>query len=826
MDKVFTSDTPIKRKKGLTTKLVLSMLLVGALPLLIGLFLAFYQGTQKIQEVNGASFEALATETARKLDLVIAEELSRTALLTTDVNIVQFLEQQRDALSELSPTALAKVLQEEQTRWEAGDLDQSHVITQGPIAGNLKKQIEGTYIDPGHPIPIITRSATRALYMTDIAGRIIASIDHEPSYLHAQEPWWQGAFHMGVGQTFLSSVAFDPQLNTYTFTLALPIMDSLRYEAIGILRRVYDVKEFFAPSIETIRFGKTGHVMLIDSRGIVLSCPILPTGTALSDNQLIPLVTPRQAGWTSAPSDGHGGLDTSIIGFSPLDKASAITQASVGVGWHMFVWQSSEELFEPIQQFFQWTATFGFLGVVLLGTLGYLAAHRISAPIRQLQEAARRIGRGEFQEPIVMTTGDEIEELAEEINRMNQQLASHFAGLESQVELKTQEVKYLQESTTQILDSVPDPVIMITPEHTIDYLNQASREALAFSTNGAVIGTPLFQILDVDPKTQAKLQQEIRTIQTSTLQPEDPSRSSPLITELRDPLAQAGWGHPGDTRQEVRLHHRTYLYRWFAVKAAPGKDAGVGLVLRDTTEESALQDRVIQGEKLASLGVLSAGIGHELNNPLVGVIGLGEAIQDEEEMGNIKGYAKDIVKHGKRMAAIIRDFTGQIGNQFLESKTAIDINAQLTQAINVVKGQFPSESITVNTQLATIPPLQAKPHELGQALTNVLTNAFQSIQDTGTIDISTSVNEEGIHIRIADTGSGIASAHLHKVFDPFFTTKTQGEGSGLGLTVAYRIVTKLGGQIRLENNSGPGTVCHITFPIPVEQLTTRKDNAS
>ena len=95
------------------------MLLVGALPLLIGLFLAFYQGTQKIQEVNGASFKALANETARKLDLVVADEISRTSLLTTDIHVIHFLEQQRDALHHLNSSALSKILEQEQTAWKA-----------------------------------------------------------------------------------------------------------------------------------------------------------------------------------------------------------------------------------------------------------------------------------------------------------------------------------------------------------------------------------------------------------------------------------------------------------------------------------------------------------------------------------------------------------------------------------------------------------------------------------------------------------------------------------------------------------------------------------
>lgn len=238
---------PAKRKKGLTQKLVLSMLLVGALPLIIGLLLAFYQGTQEIREVNGSSFEALATETARKLDLVMADELARTSLLTTDVKIIARLEDIRDALSELSPQELARTLTQEQEAWNAKDADMLQRILKGPFAEILQSHVGGTFMDPGHPIPLITRSATRGLFITDRAGRVAASLDSEIPYLHREEVWWQGAFHNGVGQPYIGQVAFDSRLGVYTFTLALPIMDSLRYEAIGVLHRIYDAKEFFCP---------------------------------------------------------------------------------------------------------------------------------------------------------------------------------------------------------------------------------------------------------------------------------------------------------------------------------------------------------------------------------------------------------------------------------------------------------------------------------------------------------------------------------------------------------------------------------------------------
>ncbi|MDH5699284.1 MAG: ATP-binding protein, partial [Nitrospirota bacterium] len=493
--------------------------------------------------------------------------------------------------------------------------------------------------------------------------------------------------------------------------------------------------------------------------------------------------------------------------------------------WHMFVWQSSEEVFAPIEHFLKWTAAFGLLGVVLLVTLGYIAAHRITAPIRRLQEAAQQIGRGEYREPLKLSTGDEIEELADEVNRMNQQLASQFAGLESQVELKTQEVKYLEESTIKILDNVPDPVLMIGQDEQIEYVNKASKEAFAVN-NGEVIGLPLFQILPLDSSTQNRLKQEMQAVQVTGPPSSEDTKTTPSNTALQDPLVPTNWAQSGTNRQELRVNQRTFRYRWFGVQARPGRGPSAGLVLRDTTEESILQDRVIQGEKLASLGVLSAGIGHELNNPLVGVIGLGEAIQEETNPEQIKEYARGIVQHGKRMATVVRDFTGQSGKQLAEGQTLINLNEILEQTLSTTRDLFPSVPVDIQTHLGPIPPIQGKDLELRQAFTNIFTNAFQAMKQGGKLDISTETSGQGLEIRIKDTGTGISPTHLPRVFDPFFTTKGQGEGSGLGLTVAYRIINKLGGHIRMESEANQGTTCLITLPVSNGTLAKERSSTS
>ena len=177
------------------------------------------------------------------------------------------------------------------------------------------------------------------LFVTDIQGHLVAAISTKPHFANGDRVWWKGAYNKGIGQLFIEDVYFDDLAGTYAFSISIPIMDSLRYEAVGVLHRVIDAKEFFSPSTQPIRFGKTGHVMLIDHRGIVMSCPILPTGVSLSDPSIVPLVTLGHPGWTSAPSDGHGGRSSSIIGFSPLPETSRITNGAMEIGsWHTFVW--------------------------------------------------------------------------------------------------------------------------------------------------------------------------------------------------------------------------------------------------------------------------------------------------------------------------------------------------------------------------------------------------------------------------------------------------------------------------------------------------------
>jgi signal transduction histidine kinase/HAMP domain-containing protein len=789
------------------------MLLVGIVPLMVGLGLAFWQGSREIQVVNGENFKALAEETARKIDQLMSDEVARTSRIAIDPSIILELEQRRDALHGMTDADHRRVVDGLKQGWEAKDTAAVSAITGGKVAGLMQEYLSGAKSEADQLIPQVVRSATKMLYITDIEGNLVAASTTLPPYANQDTAWWKGAFHRGVGQLFIENVHFDERAQAYVISISFPIMDRIRYGAVGVLHRVIDAKELISPSISPIRFGKTGHVMLIDHRGIVMSCPILPTGVRLSDTQIVPLVTPVQPGWVTAPSDGHGGQSTSLIGFAPVPEISRATNDDLGKGsWHTFVWQSSDELFAPIRHLLIWMAIFSLIAVGLMTSLGYLAAHRIVTPVRQLQAAAQLIGRGELRQPIDIQTGDELQNLADELNRMNRQLEASFAGLTDQVAIKTQQVESLLHSTDQILDAVPTPIIMVDRDEQVQYINRVGRDS--FQTVDSDASIPLFDILPVDAVAREHLRNEFRRARSGQQVPDgSASADASVVTSPRDPLApQIGTEDPGN-RQEIHIGSRRYHYQWFHMAGRNQGEDRIGLVFRDTTDDSLLQDQLIQAEKSGSLGTLTAGIGHELNNPLFGILGLGEAIGEETDFDRVKSYARDIVQHGRRMADIIRDFTGVTARETSDQRQPVHLEREIDQAIAIITGSMDASGLTIERAYAGDTCVLALPDQLRQAFTNVLMNAIQAMKGRGILCLSTALTGTSAVITIEDSGPGIPKQHLSKVFDPFFTTKGQGEGSGLGLTVARRIIKKFGGDIRIESQEGSGTSCIVTLPV-------------
>ncbi|MGQ0792900.1 MAG: ATP-binding protein [Deltaproteobacteria bacterium] len=226
---------------------------------------------------------------------------------------------------------------------------------------------------------------------------------------------------------------------------------------------------------------------------------------------------------------------------------------------------------------------------------------------------------------------------------------------------------------------------------------------------------------------------------------------------------------------------------------------------------------LIESEKLASLGKLAAGVGHEIGNPLSAIRGYVEVLKrgfvsDESKRDEFLG---NIQRETDRIDLIIRTLLDYARPRDFQARKS-DINAAVRRSIEILSAQGALKRVRLSLQLdASIPQVYIDPNQLTQVMINLILNATDAVAEiNGEISVSTLGTEAGdVEIRVADNGYGIPPNAADRVFDPFFTTKEPGKGTGLGLSVCQRIVKLFGGEIRVERSgTGEGAVFLIKFP--------------
>ena len=268
----------------------------------------------------------------------------------------------------------------------------------------------------------------------------------------------------------------------------------------------------------------------------------------------------------------------------------------------------------------------------------------------------------------------------------------------------------------------------------------------------------------------------------------------------------------------------TFLLTATPLTGQGGGTLGRVLVARDITrqtrleaERAALGERLAQTEKLASLGQFVAGIAHEMNNPLQGVLGHLELLIGMTDAARpVRRELKQIYQEADRAAKIVRNLLVFTGSRRMARKR-VRVDSILTRALasrrmNLKRGDIK----IVRRQGEKLPPVLCDPLHLQQAFLNILINAEHAVtgRPTRVIEISTAGRraQKRVAITIRDTGPGISPEILPRIFDPFFTTKEVGQGTGLGLAITYGIVQDHGGTITADNGRDGGAVFHIELP--------------
>jgi two-component system NtrC family sensor kinase len=236
-----------------------------------------------------------------------------------------------------------------------------------------------------------------------------------------------------------------------------------------------------------------------------------------------------------------------------------------------------------------------------------------------------------------------------------------------------------------------------------------------------------------------------------------------------------------------------------------------------------LDEKLIQSQKLASIGELSAGIGHEINNPLAIISQETEWMQhlvkrigegDSTGIAELQDSLKEVFHQVDRCREITQnllDFARRKEPVYQE----VNVNKLIDDLSRLVEKEAVLHHIEIRRDFQKdLPLVHTDAPSLRQVVLNLLTNATHAVQKDGQIRIATKSSQNGsVDIIVADTGCGIPKDHLTKIFDPFFTTKPEGKGTGLGLSICHGIVDKLGGRISVSSEVGKGATFVVTLPI-------------
>lgn len=258
--------------------------------------------------------------------------------------------------------------------------------------------------------------------------------------------------------------------------------------------------------------------------------------------------------------------------------------------------------------------------------------------------------------------------------------------------------------------------------------------------------------------------------------------------------------------------------RHLSVKALPlgGLERGVVVVLREVTEERLLQERLVQSEKMASVGQLVSGVAHELNNPLTGISGFAQILLARDIDERSRHEVETIQGEAERAAKIVQNLLSFARRRKAE-KELVNLNTLLERVLELRNYDLRLKNVTVDLDLdPQLPRTMADPGQIQQVFFNIITNAEHAMleaHDRGHFVVRSGVVGGYIRLSFEDDGPGLAPENLRRIFDPFFTTKKVGEGTGLGLTIAYGIIEDHGGRIQAESRPGKGAAFIVELPV-------------
>jgi len=363
-------------------------------------------------------------------------------------------------------------------------------------------------------------------------------------------------------------------------------------------------------------------------------------------------------------------------------------------------------------------------------------------------------------------------------------------NLENLVEERTEELALSEHKFRRIFEVSQDMMLVTRKDGSIVDMNPAGFKMLGYDENRKALYDRIFADFFADISDWRSIQEAI----------EQSGSVSNLEVQLK---------HSDDRR--IRSLVSANLD-----KAVTEKGDTIHFLVKDIEQRRMVEEQIAQADKLASIGQLSAGIAHEINNPMGIILGYTQLLLRNENRDSEK-YAdlKTIEKHVRNCKSIVEGLLN-FARTSKPREDVIRIDEALDDVLNFIQQHAGLDNIEIKKDYnPAIPQMLLDEKKIKQVLMNLIMNAKHAIGDNGKLSLSTWLNATGhkVMVRIADNGYGIEKKNLAQIFDPFFTTKPTGEGTGLGLSVSYGIVKNHGGEILVESKAGEGSTFTIVLPV-------------
>ncbi|MFZ0431412.1 MAG: ATP-binding protein, partial [Candidatus Acidiferrales bacterium] len=291
-----------------------------------------------------------------------------------------------------------------------------------------------------------------------------------------------------------------------------------------------------------------------------------------------------------------------------------------------------------------------------------------------------------------------------------------------------------------------------------------------------------------------------------------------LPSDLVAEIASRADGEHVSGIYKFHLNARSGRHLVVNVSIAPlvGKDGarlGRLVLIDDITQRARLEEQMIQTEKLTSLGLLAAGVAHEVNTPLAVISNYIQMLAKQIPADDPRQKTIDrIVKQTFRASEIVNNLLN-FSRTGAAQLVQLDLNSVLEETLTLVQHPFKSAQVNViKNYTQELPPVLGSMTRLQQVFLNLFMNARDAMPGGGMLEVRTWARNGSVEVEVTDTGSGISPEHLHRIFDPFFTTKATGRGTGLGLSVSYGIIKEHAGKVDVRSTPGKGTSFRLEFP--------------